>query len=363
MPSAEIKRLLVVKLADIGDVLTATPALRALRRSLPDARIDVLLTPNSAPVLEDSPLADEVISFDKFAYDRMSDALRPRSFLAALGLGRLLRRKHYDALVLLHHLTTRWGALKYALLAWAVGAPVRAGLDNGRGFFLTHRAEDRGFGHRHEVEYCLDVVRLLGAENPDPVLEFYPSEEDALWAESILRGRDRPVVVIHPGSGGYSPARRWPAEHFARLADELAARKATVILVGTPADEVSRVARLTRSRPLNLEGRTTLGRLGALLAGSDLFVGADSGVMHLAAAMRVPLVAIFGPTNPRAWGPWTPHSPSRVVRLELPCSPCSYVDFTVNREGCPSRRCMTHLEVEYVLEAVEEMLGMSGGRR
>jgi len=351
-------KILVVKLSDIGDVLTATPALRALRQSFPDARIEALVPPNSAPVLLNSPLVDEVIVFNKFAYDRLSDALKPANILAALRLGRELRRRRYDALVLLHHLTTWWGVLKYAALAYTAGAPIRAGLDNGRGFFLTHHITDRGFGWRHEVGYCLEVVKQLGAETDDLRMEFHPSEEDERWAEEALKGLGRPIIAIHTGSGGYSPARRWTPKRFAELADRLVDEKgAGIVLVGTEADGVSEVASLMRHRALNLEGRTTLGQLAAVLRRCDLFIGADSGVMHLAAAMRTPLVALFGPTNPDAWGPWTPRSPSRVVRVSLPCSPCSYVDFTINREGCPARKCMDSITVEMVLEAIEEVTG------
>ncbi|HDN78934.1 MAG TPA: glycosyltransferase family 9 protein [Chloroflexi bacterium] len=357
------RAILVVKLSDIGDVLTATPALRALRVSFPEAKIDALVPPGSAPVLANSPLADEVIVFNKFAYDHPGEALKPANLLAALRLGRELRHRHYDAIVLLHHLTTWWGVVKYAALALTLGAPIRAGLDNGRGFFLTHSVPDKGFGYRHEVEYCLDVVRILGAESEGQEMEFYPSDEDERWAEKALRGLKRPIVAIHPGSGGYSPARRWDLERFAELGDRLAFEGgASIVLIGTKADGVSKVARLMHHPHINLEGRTSLGQLGALLKRCDLFVGADSGVMHLAAAMRTPLIALFGPTNPDAWGPWTPYSPSQVIRIPLPCSPCSYVGFTLNRRGCPARECMKGISVERVLKASLALLSRGAGK-
>src|SRR5262245_40179853 len=138
-------RILVVKLSDIGDVLTATPALRLLRESFPQARIDVLVPPRSAVVLRGLSSVDEVIVFDKFGYDAVGAALSPRALLGALDFGRALRARRYDMLVMPHHLSTRWGTLKWAALALATGAPVRVGLDNGRGWFLTHRVPDAGF--------------------------------------------------------------------------------------------------------------------------------------------------------------------------------------------------------------------------
>ena len=346
--------ILVVKLSDIGDVLTATPALRALRQSFPAARLEALVPPNSAPVLAGSPLVDEVIVFDKFQFDRPIDALKPSSLLALVRLARDLRRRRYDCLVILHHLTTRWGMLKYAALALTSGAKVRVGLDNGRGWFLTHRARDGGFGVRHEVEYWLDVVGTIGAETEDTSLEMAVGENDQI----PMTNGQWPLVAIHPGSGGYSLARRWSAEGFARVADALVERYgARIVLVGTLADGVSQVASLMRSEAVNLEGRTNLGQLAAILKRCDLFIGADSGVMHLAAAVSTPLVAIFGPSNHKAWGPWPRGGRHIILRADLPCSPCSYVGFSVGRrEGCEARTCMRMVTPEMVLAAAESLL-------
>ncbi|MGQ9628446.1 MAG: lipopolysaccharide heptosyltransferase II [Anaerolineae bacterium] len=351
-----IERILVVKLSDIGDVLTATPALRALRQSFPAARLDVLLPPHSAPVLEGSPLADELITFEKSLYDRPLSALRPENLAATFRLGLALRRRGYDHFILLHHLTTRWGAMKFAALALVSGAKRRIGLDNGRGWFLTDRIEDRGFGHKHEVEYCLEVVGRLGAETEDRRLEIAISPADENLAEEKLRGfeeRGKPLIAIHPGTGGYIPARRWMPERFARVAEALAeGYGAKIVLVGREDDGVAEVETCMKLEVLNLAGKTTLKELAALLRRCHLFIGADSGVMHLAAAAGVPVVALFGPTNPAAWGPWG--TKSVVVRAGLHCSPCSYVDFRLSK-GCLMRECIEAITPEMVLEAVGKL--------
>lgn len=356
------KRILVVKLSDIGDVLTATPALRALRESFPAARLDALIPPNSAPVLAESPLVDDVIVFDKFQYDRPIDAFRPSSLAALVRFARDLRRQCYDCLVILHHLTTRWGTLKYALLAVTSGAKVRVGLDNGRGWFLTHRVPDEGFGAKHEVEYWLDAVGTIGAGTEDTSLEMAIGAEDEAFVNDQIpmtkSQTPRPVVAIHPGSGGYSLARRWAPKGFAQVADALVERyRARIVLVGTPADGVSQVASLMRSEAVNLEGSTNLRQLAAILKRCDLFIGADSGVMHLAAAVGTPLVAIFGPSNHRAWGPWPRDGRHIILHADLPCSPCSYVGYKVGqREGCEAMTCMKAIAPEMVLAAAERLL-------
>jgi lipopolysaccharide heptosyltransferase II len=361
---AAYRWILVVKLADIGDVLTATPALRALRQTFPLARLDILVPPNSAPVLHGSPLVDEILRFDKFEYDRPRDAFRVANLTRALALGRELRARRYDTVVILHHLTTRWGALKYAALALSCGARRRVGLDNGRGWFLTHRAPDGGFGARHEVEYWLDVVNSLGAASDDRRMAMTTSEEDEAVAGQVLeRDGRQPAFIIHPGSGGYSLARRWDPQSFAVVADALAERRgARIILVGTVDDDVEQVAAAMRTRPLVLLGQTTLGQLAALLRRCDLFIGADSGIMHLAAAAGTPLVAIFGPSNHHAWGPWSGDRPAVVLRSGVQCSPCSYVRGSVGaREGCSARTCMRTITPEVVLAAAEQLLDRRAG--
>src|ERR687885_577929 len=158
-------RVVVVKLASLGDLLKITPALRALRTSLPTAHLGVLTTPGSAPALRGLDTFDEVILFDKFAFDRPADAIH--GLPGALGLARELRRGGWDTVVLLHHLTTRFGIAKYAALTLGSGATRRVGLDNGRGrWFLTRSAADHGFGWQHEVDYWLDVAGVLGAPRP-----------------------------------------------------------------------------------------------------------------------------------------------------------------------------------------------------
>jgi heptosyltransferase-2 len=165
------------------------------------------------------------------------------------------------------------------------------------------------------------------------------------------------LVVIHPGSGGYSLARRWEPGKWAVVADELVRRyRVQIVLVGTPADGVADVQASMAAPSLDLTGETTLPQLAAVLARCDLFLGADSGVMHVAAAAGAPIVALFGPSNALAWGPWTPETPSTVVRLGLRCSPCSYVGHSVGaRDGCWHRSCMADMQPEQVLAAIEAL--------
>ncbi len=349
-PPLDVNHLLAVELADIGDLILTTPALAALRETFPKAQLDVLTTAHAAPILNGTGLADNVLLFDKFAFDHPISLLSPANWREGFRLAQQLRSGRYDVVLFFHHLTTRFGALKYAVLALATGAPRRIGLDNGRGWFFTHRVLDHGFGIKHQVEYWLQVVGLLGAHVTDKRLRVGISDADRQWADTQLPEGEQ-FVAIHPGSGGYSMARRWEPEKFASVADTLQANYGVrIVLVGGPTDNADAVIQHMTHRPINLVGQTTLGRLAAVLERCHLYVGADSGVMHLATAVGTNVVALYGPSNHLAWGPWAEEGFADVIRSGVLCSPCSYVGHTVGlRRGCEARTCMKLITPEDVL--------------
>ncbi len=369
-PTRSYRRILAVKLADLGDLLTITPALQALRATHPAASIDLLVPPSSAYLLKGAPYLDNIITFDKFAFDSLRGMLNPGKVFGALRFLLRLRLSGYDALAIFHHFTTEWGTVKFAILSLASGAMSRAGLDNGRGWFLTMQAIDRGFGAMHEAAYWLQVAALLGA---DPAGGWRPNiplnESHRASAANLLReagtNRASPLVAIHPGAGAYSRARIWPIERFAEVAKKLIKlHNASIIVLGGP-DEVKAAATLQRqvSSPAvyNLAGSTSIHETAAIIERCSLFLGNDSGPMHIAAAVGTPVVAVFGPSNKEAWGPYTPPgepSPHRVVARNLPCQPCFYRAHSLGlREGCGPRPCLTTLTHDPVLAACIEALG------
>ncbi|MCO6450252.1 MAG: glycosyltransferase family 9 protein [Caldilineales bacterium] len=354
------KRILAIKLADLGDVLNVTPALRALRESFPLVQIDLLVNPHTAALLAGSQLIDHVIELPKTSFEG-GRVFHPASWLPLIKYVRSLRAQEYDTVINFHHLTTPLGRAKQQILITATGARATVGLDNGHGRWFSHPVADAGFGAKREVEYWLDLAQTLGASSSDTSLDLPVSVDDEREVADILARHglaSQPFVVMHPGSGGFSLARRWDAPKFAALAAEIERRHGIAsVLVGTADDNVPAVIAAAASPIVDLSSQLSLKQLAALLGQAALFVGADSGVMHMAAAMRTPIVAIFGPTNHLAWAPWTPHSPSRVVRLGISCSPCAYVNHSVAwRNGCPERACLADLAVDHVLMACEELL-------
>lgn len=359
------RRFLVIKLADLGDVLLTTPALRALRHTYPLAHVTLFTSPIGAELMRGSPLVDDTIVADRHLADSLASLAQPRVLLNVMGLSARLHRQDYDAVLLLHHLSTPFGALKWRAITSLVRAPLKAGLDNGRGSFLNPRLTDQGFGAMHEAEYALAIAAALGASSPDRSLSLTIPPEAEEEAKRLLTQHglppNQPFACIHAGSGGYSLARRWPAQRFAVIGDALDAAGLRVVLVGGNGDSASEVRSSMKRHAVDLSGLTSILGLAALLRLSTLFVGNDSGVMHLAAAANCPMVAIFGPSNAKAWGPWRPEAEAarRTIVLAGPCpegGPCLYTGHSVGlREGCAQRHCLQSITPDQVIAAIRDL--------
>ena len=368
----ENARILVIKMAGIGDLLLATPALRALRETYPHAHIDLLVTPDSAGILNGWQVIDRIIVLDKYLFDYPQQFLtRPRNLLRLKPLWRDLRDGHYDAVLLLHHLTLPFGRLKHQLLLRATGAQWRVGLDNGHGWFLNVRVKDNGFGAMHEAEYYLAVAGAVGAKTKDKRLVVPLSEADHRQAWQLLYEHEtpqnirHPIIAMHPGSGGYSTARRWAPERFAQLADTLySSVGGQLLLLGGPeeAELHQHIIDMIHSEmPVrSMAGRGSIKVTAALLEQVDLFIGNDSALVHLAVAAGTPTVAIFGLTNAQAWGPFADEKAGQqalIVRLNLPCMPCFYRGHDLGTpEGCATRDCLALLSVDPVATAARRLL-------
>ncbi len=372
------ERFLVVKLADLGDALTATPALRALRDTFPTAQIDALVTASGAAALRGLDSVDNLIVFDKAQFDRPRPM--PRAVAAALRLAARLRAGNYQRVFLLHHLFTAAGRLKYRALLAATGAPWRGGLAEGSPSYLSAVAPDSGYGVRHEADYWLDVVGLAGARPASlPRLELVIDDgARAAAAELLNQGgqSSRYRIALFPGSGAYSLGRRWPAERFVEVGQRLGAifggRQANgaldVLVVGGAAehDLAAQVCRGIGPIARNLAGQTELKTLAALLGRCDLFIGNDGGVMHVAATTGIPMVTIFGPTNHVSWGPyggvaWSGALPatsrSIVFWQDLPCAPCLYRGFLPGTpRGCLAHDCLRRTTAAEVVRAATLLL-------
>lgn len=332
----------------LGDAVMTTPALAAVREGFPDARIALLARPMVAELFRHHPDVDEVI-----VYERPG---RHEGALGRLRLGGEIRRRRFDGALLLQN------AFDAALIAFLGRIPERAGYPtDGRRVLLTLPVPlTPGILERHEVEYYLCLLDGLGIPRPEPAslkVAVTEEEKEAMATRLASLGLEpgAPVVAINAGAT-YGSAKRWYPDRFAAVADLLAAEwGARVVLLGTVAEAplAGEIEAATRRPPVNLAGKTTVRELMALLSLSSFLVTNDSGPMHIAAALGVPLVAIFGPTDWRRTSPWTDRA--RVVRVDVDCSPCM-------RRACDrGHECMLGVTPAMVVDAARELL--PGGPR
>ena len=354
-----VRRLLIRGTNWVGDSILSLPALKRARVEFPQAKITLLVLPWVAGIYEDSTAVDDIWLYDRQGVHRgLSGKLR---------LIRELRERRFDAALLFQN------AFEAAVLTWLAKIPVRAGYDrDGRGRLLSHKVPVAPHVSKlHQTYYYLDLLeQLLGCARtsqglepkptsqfvarimPDITLVVSPERRQRARIRLQAQGVDfnRTVVGVNPGAF-YGSAKRWLSERYAMVLDRLIdERQASVVIFGSP-NEVAIAEAIQsgmRSRPVILSGRTELSELIAMIACCDLFLTNDSGPMHLAAALRVPTLAIFGATDEIATGPMSPASV--VLNKRVECSPC------LLRE-CPiDHRCMKRITVEEVVQQAFRMI-------
>jgi ADP-heptose:LPS heptosyltransferase len=354
-----LARVLVMRYRFIGDSVLLTPFLKNLRRLEPQARIDLLVAPFSGQVLANCPHVDRILPFAPSVghrYDPGGPARRRPKWAAYLDLAGRIRRERYDGVFVLKR------SMSSALLGRLSGARFRPGFaTEGRAWLLTHPApyDPRA---RHEAESFLDVLRAAGyADVRREPLELWTTPEEEATAAAALDTAGlaaRPFAVVHATAS--TPGKHWEDDRFVEVCLHLWRRHGLrAVFTGGPADRVGYdaiAARLAAAAgagvpaPVNFCGQTGLRVDIAVYRRARLFVGVDSGPMHMAVACGVPAVALFGPTEPAQWGPYEPAGPrSEVVRSPEPCGPCRH-------ETCPDRRCMRAIEASAVLAAVDRRL-------
>jgi lipopolysaccharide heptosyltransferase II len=352
-------RILLVRPRLIGDVILTTPAIRAIRRRFPDAELLYLVESLAAPVVAGNPHLTEVLVVEhRRGWDRVKDDLR---------LARTLRSRRVDVAVDFH------GGPRSAWFTFASGAPVRVGYDiRGRMWMYTRVVRrPRNAGPRHSMLNQWDLLRAIDPALAAPTRDtdrvemvVDPSARAAVDRRLASFGMDAgdQIVVLHVSAR--NPFRRWPESSFAEAAAGLVRGRnhRWVIVVGGPSDRdaAGRVIVLAHglldatdaARIVPGEG-WSLAEMRALMDRASLFLGGDSGPMHVAATSDIPIVALYGPTVPDQWAPWRPrHLPTVAVDSgPLPCRPCD------QRACAPGDfRCLTRITAASVREAAEQVL-------
>ncbi len=342
-----IRRILIRSTNWVGDAVMTLPAIKAVKQNFPESSITVLAKPWVVPLFKDNPDVDKIIQYKK-----------GKGFITDLAeMARVIgviRKQEFDLAILFQN------AFEAAFLTYFGGVRYRLGYNtDGRGILLSHRIiRNEEVLKVHQVEYYLSLLGAMGLEaaNADPSI--YIAGEDMEKAGDLLHAKgveSRDFLVgLSPGAI-YGEAKRWPPDRFARIGDWAAEKwHARVLVMGSPKerDICESVCGFMTNRSYNFCGRTSLSEAMGLIKHCGFFVTNDSGLMHVAAALGVPTVAVFGSTDPVATGPRGPNT--RVVKHDIECAPCL-------KPECPTDyRCMLSIQPEEVwseMENLKETLG------
>jgi lipopolysaccharide heptosyltransferase II len=358
----EQPRIVIIKPCCLGDVALSTPVIAALHELLPQAHLTFVVSKWARATVENNPHLEAI----------QDSHFNGSHFMLKnyLSLVKELRQAHYDLAIVLDR------SPLLALLPWLAGIKHRAGLDSlGRGFALNYKAATHPNIARHEADVYLDVLHTLGITPPNPHLEFYPGEPAQLSLQTKTKqwGLDlnQPIVVIHPG-GGQNPdtsvlAKRWPSQNFAEIALLLLKAKCQVTIIGAQTDldaiqpllatinskTQDNIEQVQLGKLFDLSQQLSVAEIGALAQHAELFVGNDTGLMHIACACGPAVVAIFGPSSPIMYRPYIAkgRALSPVTSKVLSGLPLTeYQALSVEQGG------ISQVSVEQVWEAIQEVV-------
>lgn len=343
--SENISRILIRAANWVGDALMSTPMIRAARRNFPHAEITVLAKPWVSPVFEHSPDIDRI-----FLYEA---AGRHRGNTGILRLAKELRSRNFDMALLIQN------AFEAALISFLAGIPVRAGYNtDGRTLLLTHPLKrTKEIKKRHQIDYYLGITEGLGLHTFGREMHLHFSPEERQKRERILKKRnipaDRGIIGLNPGAA-YGSAKRWLPRRFAETGKKLRQMRKDlpIVIFGGPGEEAlgESICRMIGEGAFSLAGKTGLREAMSLIEMCRLFITNDSGLMHVAAALKIPQIAVFGPTDSSTTSPAATNA--RMIRVPVPCSPCM-------KQECPlgHHQCMTAVSTDMVFSPAKEMMG------
>jgi lipopolysaccharide heptosyltransferase II len=345
------RSILVIKPCCLGDLIMTTPLLEVIRHNYPEARITYVAGSWSKVIAEHQPTVDQVIDCGKVG---IAGRYRLSEYLA---LARQLRQHHFDLAFVLDR------SPMLTLLPWLAGVPRSVGPDSqGRGFALTDRVpvSTSPTQLQHQADIYLDLARALGLTIDHPHMHFVPTSEE----QQAVRHSSHLQIAVFPG-GGSNPgmdltAKRWPLERYRQLVSKLVHElDADVLLIGGPDDTALTQALqegldVSEDKVIDLAGTLNFGQLAAQLAACSLFIGNDSSPMHLAAAVGIPVIAIFGPTSPQEYGPYPLDDPRHIAIWHHPTGqPCFFLG---KMRTCTNCTCMQSVSVDEVWNAAQRLI-------
>lgn len=344
------KKILIVNLAGIGDLLLSLPALKALRKSFPKAKIYLLTTEKVYEIAKNFEFIDQIFCL-KLNY---GGTLGISSFWRHLITLLKLRRENFDLAVNMRTLVSDKSAKKMLVLLKIINPKKTAGRDTEkRGSFFDLKIPETQTGEKYESEYDLELVEALGVEVNDKEIDFKVSANDSADIEQQLLKRNIPknslIIGIHPGG---MPTRRWPIENFCQLIVMLSKQIDCYFMITGGYNEINLAQRLEKTLPnkvISFADKLNIQQTAALIAKCNIFISNDTGPMHIAAILKMPLIALFGPGDIKRFDPRVIFKSAIVFYNKQECAPCEQVT-------CGKMICMQSIKTDDVAKAVIDLL-------
>ncbi len=350
-------KILLIKLAAVGDLVIASTFFEKLRLRYPRAEIQLLVGRSCLQIVKNNPAIDRVLVANDTAIYKGSFPGKCREFVRLVAL---LRRERFDQVFIMHR------AWPFKLLALLANIPLRVGLANRR-LFNTLTQTVTPAAHRNEREVYLDLLRKTGGPVEYDRSHFHLSPEDDEFCAGFLSrhaiAEDEVLVAIAPGGGdnvkSSMPSRRWPRDRFAQLIQKIQQHQpCRIVLVGGPKDRET-VSAIREQCPESIDAtHLTFGEMASIFRRCKVYVGNDSGPLHIASAMGLPTLALFGPTDPRQWA--SPDATNTVLFKNVECSPCyRHGEFP----DCRHLSCLTAIEVDEVFDQLHKHLATTAAQK
>ncbi len=352
------KKVLIINIFGIGDVLFTTPLIRNIKNFNKDVFIGYICNNRTVDVLENNPCINKVFVYEKDDFINLSKKSKFQLVRKIFSFLKEIKDEKFDLVIDV-------SLNKYSsFFLWLAGIKERVGFNyKNRSPFLTKKINLIGYEKKHVVDFYLDFLRQIGIPNKEQKLEFFISPEDIRWAENFfkennLKPSDKIIAIVPGGGASWGKDafyKRWPVENYAKLADKVVEKSlGKIILLSGPSEKeiCLSVAKEMKTPSLNVGGKTTVGQFAALLSKSHLAIVNDGGPLHVAVAVGVQTVSIFGPVDENVYGPF-PRANHVVVSKNIACRPC-YWRFRVS--DCQHYSCLKTLGVEEVIKKIEEIL-------
>jgi len=335
------KSILLIQLAGLGDMVMATPAIEAIRNLHPQGKIYLLTNLRSKEVIRGSPYLDGIFIFEKF-----------KNFFPLI---RELRKYHFDMVINLYRLYSFKGALKMLFLFLLIGGKYWIGRDtDGKGFFYHLKVPEKVSDKKHEIEYKLDIIRAIGGKIDQINLKVEYDKDDEEFVNAFLKKKNiiEDDILIGINCSTFRPSRNWIIRNYAKLADSLIQRlKVKVAFLGVAKDKklIAKIKKSMMEKPLDFIGVFNVRQLIVFLKHCQLLISPDSGIVHIASALKIPMVVLFGPGEYYRYHPWDNEEKTIVIKKDVDCSPCF-------KKTCFSKKCMKLITPEEVFEAATKLL-------